>query len=60
MPKPSNRTPNQTPNRTLKWLIAFAVLALTLFVLVDQGICNRWVYHDYAAGIDRKMECFWK
>ncbi|WP_173955970.1 hypothetical protein [Polynucleobacter tropicus] len=55
-----SKSSNQTPNRTLKWLIAFAILGLALFVLVDQGICNRWVYHDYAAGIDRRMECFWK
>ena len=43
----------------LKWLMVLTTLLL-LFILVDQGICNRWVYHDYAAGIDRRLECFWR
>ena len=47
-------------NNLLKWIIALATLLLLLFVLIDQGICDRWVYHDYAAGIDRRLECFWK
>ncbi|WP_215309385.1 hypothetical protein [Polynucleobacter sp. Adler-ghost] len=39
-------------------LSALAVLGLALFI--DQGICNQWVYHDYAAGMDRKLSCFWR
>lgn len=47
-------------NNLLKWIMAMATLLLLLFGLIDQGICDRWVYHDYAAGIDRRLECFWK
>ena len=47
-------------NNLLKWIMALATLLLLLFELIDQGICDRWVYHDYAAGIDRRLECFWK
>jgi hypothetical protein len=47
-------------NTTLKWLLILATVFVALLILVDQGICNRWVYHDYAAGIDRRLECFWK
>lgn len=38
----------------------FALILLGLLWLIDRGICNQWVYHDYAAGIDRRLECFWK
>ena len=56
-----NKAPKWTKrSKWPQWLVVFALLGLALFVLVDQGICHRWVYHDYAAGIDRKMECFWK
>lgn len=46
--------------KALKWILILLALFVALWVLIDQGICNRWVYHDYAAGIDRKLECFWK
>ena len=47
-------------NPSLKWLLIFFVLVLLTLIAVDQFMCNRWVYHDYAAGIDRRLSCFWK
>jgi hypothetical protein len=47
-------------NTSLKWALIFFALALILLIAVDQFICSKWVYHDYAAGIDRRMSCFWK
>ena len=43
-----------------KWLISFLVILVCLFFVVDAWICNQWVYHDFAAGIDRRLSCFWK
>ncbi|MEY4113285.1 MAG: hypothetical protein RL082_1792 [Pseudomonadota bacterium] len=43
-----------------KWLISFVVILVCLFFAVDTWICNKWVYHDFAAGIDRRLSCFWK
>jgi hypothetical protein len=43
--------------------ILILILALMLFGLIwfiDHGLCNHWVYHDYAAGIDRRLACFWQ
>ena len=45
---------------TYKWLISFIVILALLFFAVDTWICNKWVYHDFAAGIDRRLSCFWK
>jgi hypothetical protein len=42
-----------------KYLIS-ALIVLGLALSIDQWICNKWTYHDYAAGIDRKLACFWK
>jgi hypothetical protein len=47
-------------NASLKWALVFLVLVLLVLIVVDQFICNRWVYHDFAAGIDRRLSCFWK
>jgi hypothetical protein len=47
----------------MKPLFQYLMLALTALgvaLFIDQGICNKWVYHDYAAGMDRKLSCFWK
>ena len=43
-----------------KWLISFVVILVCLFFVVDTWICNQWVHHDFAAGIDRRLSCFWK
>ncbi|MEY3484929.1 MAG: hypothetical protein RLZZ586_652 [Pseudomonadota bacterium] len=43
-----------------KWLISFVLILALLFFAVDTWICNKWVYHDFAAGIDRRLSCFWK
>ncbi|NBV81028.1 MAG: hypothetical protein EBR64_04845 [Burkholderiaceae bacterium] len=43
-----------------KLLISFVVILALLFFAVDTWICNKWVYHDFAAGIDRRLSCFWK
>jgi len=40
--------------------VVILLIFLGLALLIDQGICNKWVYHDYAAGMDRKLSCFWK
>jgi hypothetical protein len=45
---------------TYKWLISFVVILVLLFFAVDTWICNKWVYHDFGAGIDRRLSCFWK
>ena len=42
-----------------KYLIS-VIIFLGLALSIDQFICNKWVYHDYAAGMDRKLACFWK
>jgi hypothetical protein len=47
-------------NISLKWSLIFLALELILLIAVDQFICSKWVHHDYAAGIDRRMSCFWK
>ena len=47
-------------NASLKWLLVFLVVVLLVLIAVDQFMCNRWVYHDFAAGIDRRLSCFWK
>jgi hypothetical protein len=47
-------------NDSLKWALVFIALVLLVLIVVDQFICNRWVYHDFAAGIDRRLSCFWK
>lgn len=43
----------------IKYLIS-ALVFLCLALSIDQFICNKWVYHDYATGMDRKLACFWK
>jgi hypothetical protein len=47
-------------NASLKWLLIFLGLVILVMITVDQFICNKWIYHDFAAGIDRRMSCFWK
>jgi hypothetical protein len=47
-------------NISLKWSLIFLALVILVLITVDQFICSKWVYHDYAAGIDRRMSCFWK
>jgi hypothetical protein len=47
-------------NASMKWLLAALILCLTVFLAIDQLVCNQWIYHDYAAGIDRRLSCFWK
>jgi len=47
-------------NASMKWLFAALILCLTVFLTIDQLVCNQWIYHDYAAGIDRRLSCFWK
>ncbi|CAM8650333.1 MAG: hypothetical protein ACK5F1_01360 [Burkholderiales bacterium] len=40
-------------------LLLVAGLA-AVFLFIDQVVCNRWSYHDYAAGIDRRFICPWQ
>ena len=47
-------------NKNLIRAAVIFLIFLGLALLIDQGICNKWVYHDYAAGMDRKLSCFWK
>lgn len=47
-------------NASIKLLIVALVLFLAVFLLIDQLVCNNWIYHDYAAGIDRRVSCYWK
>lgn len=44
----------------IKWLLALVIGLVVLSLGIDRLMCNRWIYHDYAAGIDRKMSCFWR
>jgi hypothetical protein len=47
-------------NASLKWLLIFLALVALVLISVDQFVCNKWIYHDFAAGIDRRLSCFWK
>jgi len=47
-------------NASLKWLLIFLALVTLILITVDQFVCNKWIYHDFAAGIDRRLSCFWK
>jgi len=49
-----------TLNASLKWLLIFLALVALVLISVDQFVCNKWIYHDFAAGIDRRLSCFWK
>lgn len=44
---------------SIKWLAVVLILFFVIFVSVDKLLCNKWKYHDYAAGIDRSLSCFW-
>ncbi|QWD63711.1 hypothetical protein [Polynucleobacter sp. MWH-UH2A] len=47
-------------NSSIKWLFAILALFLMIFIVIDQLVCGKWIYHDYTAGIDRRLSCFWK
>ncbi|NDA74333.1 MAG: hypothetical protein EBX69_13060 [Betaproteobacteria bacterium] len=43
----------------LKRTLGFFVALGLLWFLTDRLICDRWMYHDYATGSDRRLSCPW-
>jgi len=42
-----------------KRALAFSLALLLFWMIVDQFLCDRWMYHDYATGSDKRLICPW-
>lgn len=43
----------------LKKLLYLVLAAAGLWLLADRLICDRWIYRDYATGVDKRIICPW-
>jgi len=43
----------------LKKLFYGALVVGALWLVADNLICDRWIYRDYATGVDKRIICPW-
>jgi hypothetical protein len=43
----------------LKKLLYGALVVVALWLIADKLICDRWIYRDYATGVDKRIICPW-